>query len=74
VKASCAETVADSAPQKRKPLPVKLGEERRKVRDGQRVAWEAEAAAPEGARERGGFTSMLLSLLSTGGLLELTNF
>jgi hypothetical protein len=37
VKVSRAETVAASAPQKRKPLPAELVEERRKGRDDPRV-------------------------------------
>jgi hypothetical protein len=37
VKVSRAETVADSAPHERKPLPAELVEERRKGRDSPRV-------------------------------------
>jgi hypothetical protein len=37
VKASSAETVAASAPQKRKPIRAELAEERREGRDGPRV-------------------------------------
>jgi hypothetical protein len=37
VKVSRAETVAASAPQKRKPLPAELAEERRQGQDDQRV-------------------------------------